>query len=100
MVIDSIDRQCPSIPIYYDMPESSQNQILRKGEQQFSPQIESKKEVIGKQIDQQIDVDSIKMRLMMMVPVNEMNELANTPKSVFSVENGITGEVIERLRVM
>ena len=43
LLIDNIQSQCPNVPIFYDMPESSQKQVMKKGEVQFAAQIESKR---------------------------------------------------------
>lgn len=63
---------------------------MKKGETQFSAQIESKKESIYRQIDQQINIDSIRQNLASLVPEDQFNQLANSPKELFSSETGIT----------
>lgn len=73
---------------------------MKKGEHEYSAQIESKKESIYRQIDQQIRMDEIKQQLANLIPYSRFDEVAQSPKELFSTENGITRDIIERLRGM
>ena len=90
----------PNIPIYYDMSETAQKQIMKRGEVEYSAQIESKKESIYRQIDQQIKLDEIKQQLANIIPYAKFEELTQTPLDLFATDTGITKDIIEGLRQM